>query len=379
MAIRFLTAGDSHGPGLVAVVEGLPAGVRVSERVIQRELARRRKSYGRSSRQKIEQDAVTLLGGIWKGKTTGAPIGIHLPNLARTVQGRPGGALDTVPRPGHADFAGMMKYGLEEIPPVAERASARSTVARVAAGAIAKAFLDRLGIEAVGHVLSVGTVDAARSTLSPAEIRRRAARSPVFCADAAASRRMVAEIQRGRSEGNSLGGSVEVIVTGVFPGVGSHVEWDRKLDGRLAGALMSIHSVKAVGIGDGFETHRARGVDAHDAMSLERGRVVRGTNHAGGIEGGMSNGEPIVARVHAKPIPTAPRRAATFDVKTLEPCESPYVRSDICVIPALAVIAEAVAGWEILAAVLEKLGGDTIEDTIAARDRVTAAIAARLR
>ncbi|HEU4364990.1 MAG TPA: chorismate synthase [Candidatus Krumholzibacteria bacterium] len=379
MGIRFLTAGDSHGEGLLGIVEGLPAGVRIDERVIQRELARRRKAYGRSSRQKIERDAVTLLGGIWKGRTTGAPIGIHLPNLARTVQGKTGGALGTVPRPGHADFAGMMKYGVDEIPPVSERASARSTVARVAVGAIAKAFLEHLGIETIGHVLSIGSVEAPRAELGPEEIRRRAERSPVYCANAAAGRKMVAEIQLGKSEGNSLGGSVEVIATGLFPGVGSHVEWDRKLDGRLAAAMMSIHSVKAVEIGDGLATHRARGVDAHDAMRLRRGRVTRPTNHAGGIEGGMSNGENIVVRLYAKPIPTAARRSETFDLATLEPCESPYVRSDVCVIPVLAVIAESVAAWEILAAVLDKLGGDTIEDTIAARDRVTAAIAARLK
>lgn len=379
MGIRFLTAGDSHGEGLLGIVEGLPAGVRIDERVIQRELARRRKAYGRSSRQKIERDAVTLLGGIWKDRTTGAPIGIHLPNLARTVQGKTGGALGTVPRPGHADFAGMMKYGVDEIPPVSERASARSTVARVAVGAIAKAFLEHLGIETIGHVLSIGSVEAPRVELAPEEIRRRAERSPVYCANAAAARKMVAEIQLAKSEGNSLGGSVEVIATGLFPGVGSHVEWDRKLDGRLAAAMMSIHSVKALEIGDGLATHRARGVDAHDAMRLRRGRVTRPTNHAGGIEGGMSNGENIVVRLYAKPIPTAARRAETFDLATLEPCESPYVRSDVCVIPVLAVIAESVAAWEILAAVLDKLGGDTIEDTIAARDRVTAAIAARLQ
>jgi chorismate synthase len=379
MGIRFLTAGDSHGEGLLAIVEGLPAGVRIDERVVQRELARRRKAYGRSSRQKIEQDTVTLLGGIWKGRTTGAPIGIHLPNLARTVQGKSGGALGSVPRPGHADFAGMMKYGCDEIPPVSERASARSTVARVAVGAIAKECLRRLGIETIGHVLSIGSVDAPRTALPPSEIRKRVERSPVYCASTAAAKKMVAEIQRGKAEGNSLGGSVEVLATGLFPGVGSHVEWDRKLDGRLAGALMSIHSVKAVEIGDGLATHRARGVDAHDAMRLRRGRVTRATNHAGGIEGGMSNGEDIVVRLYAKPIPTAARRAETFDMATLEACESPYVRSDICVIPVLAVIAESVVAWELLAAVLEKLGGDTIDDTIAARDRVVSAIAARLR
>lgn len=379
MPIRFLTAGDSHGDMLVGIVEGVPAGVPLDARVIQKDLARRRKAYGRSSRQKIEQDDVTLSGGIWKGKTTGAPIAILLPNRARTVKGKTGGGLGTVPRPGHADFAGVMKYGFDEIPPVSERASARSTVTRVAIGAIARACLAPLGIEAVGHVLSIGDVEAPRAPRSAKEIRRCAERSPVYCADAAAGRRMVAEIQRGKAEGNSLGGCAEVVVTGLFPGIGSHVEWDRKLDGRLAGAMMSIHSVKAVEVGDGIASSRARGVDAHDAMALRRGRVVRDTNHAGGIEGGMTNGEDVVVRVYAKPIPTAARRAQTFNFATLEATESPYVRSDVCVVPVLAVIAESVAAWEIFAAVFEKLGGDTIEDVVAARDRVTRAMSRRLR
>jgi chorismate synthase len=379
LTLRFLTAGDSHGEALVGIAEGIPAGVRVDERVIQRELSRRRKAYGRSSRQKLEADDVTLLGGLWKGRTTGAPIAVVLPNRARTVQGKPGGALGTVPRPGHADLAGMLKYGFDEIPPIAERASARSTTVRVAIGAIAKACLERLGVETVGHVLSIGEVEAPRTTFAAGEIRRRAEKSPVYCAHAASGRKMVSEIQRGKSEGNSLGGSVEVIVTGLFPGIGSHVEWDRRLDGRLAGAMMSIHSVKAVEVGDGFSTHRARGIDAHDAMTLKRGRIVRATNRAGGIEGGMTNGEDVVLRLYAKPIPTAARRARTFDLETLKPTDSPYVRSDICVIPVLAVIAESVAAWEMLRAIMEKLGGDTIEETIAARKRVVETIAARLK
>jgi chorismate synthase len=378
VSIRFLSAGDSHGEALVGVVEGIPAGVQLSERALERELGRRRKAYGRSSRQKIEADEVAIVGGLWKGKTTGAPIGIWLPNRARTVQGKAGGAMGTVPRPGHADFAGVIKYGFDEIPPVAERASARSTAMRVAVGAVAKACLHQLGVETAGHVLSIGDVTAPRLALPVSELRRRADASPVYCAHQPSSRRMVAEIRRGKSEGNSLGGSVEVVVAGVLPGVGSYAEWDRRLDGRLAGAMMSIHSVKAVEVGDGLSTYRARGVDAHDAMSLRRGRVVRETNHAGGIEGGMSNGENIVVRLYAKPIPTAPRRAPSFDFATREVAESPYVRSDICVVPVLAVIAEAVAAWEILGAVLEKLGGDTIEDAAAARDRLLAGIDRRL-
>jgi chorismate synthase len=249
---------------------------------------------------------------------------------------------------------------------------------RVAIGAVAKACLAPLGVEAAGHVLSIGTVAAPREVLPAAEIRARAGVSRVYCANAAAGRRMEEEIRRAKKQGNSLGGSVEVVVGGVWPGLGSHVEWDRRLDARLAGAMMSIHSVKAVAIGDGLETHRARGMDAQDEMFLRDGRVVRDTNHAGGVEGGMTNGEPVVVRLFAKPIPTASRRGRTFDLATLAPAESAYVRSDICVVPALAVIAEAVAAWEILFAVMERHGGDTIGDVIAARDRVLAAMDARL-
>ena len=379
MSIRFLTAGDSHGEALVGVIEGIPAGVTVNVRDIASELARRRAPYGRSSRQKIEADEVSLVGGLWNGVTTGAPIGIILPNRARSVQGKPGGALGNVPRPGHADFAGIMKYDFNEIPPVSERASARSTAMRVAVGAVAKACLDRLGIHTTAHVVSIGDVATAPAKLSFRELCKRAAASPVYCAHPASSQRMVAAIQKAKAAGDSLGGSVEVLVTGLFPGIGSHVEWDRRIDGRLAGAMMSIHSVKAVEVGDGFNTHRAAGVDAQDAMMLKSGRVVRPSNHAGGIEGGMTNGEDVVLRVFAKPIPTATRRAASFDLLTLEATESPYVRSDTCVIPALAVIAEHVAAWEMLGAVLEKLGGDTIDDTIAARDHVVSRMDARLR
>jgi chorismate synthase len=378
MSIRFLTAGDSHGEALVGIVEGIPAGVALDEGVIARELLRRRAAYGRSSRQKIEADVVKIGGGVWNGFTTGAPVAIMLPNLARTVQGKSGGGMGTVPRPGHADFAGVMKYGLDEIPPVSERASARSTAMRVAIGAVAKACLARLGIETLSHVVSIGDVTAPRRAVPNADLQERAANSAVCCADAAASRRMVAAIQRAKSEGHTLGGSAEVIITGLFPGLGSHAEWDRRLDGRLAGAMMSIHSVKAVEVGDGFSTHRERGLEAQDAMTLRNGRVTRATNRAGGIEGGMTNGEDVVLRLYAKPLPTSARRAMSFDLATLEATESPYVRSDTCVIPALAVIAESVAAWEILGAALEKLGGDTIDDTVAARDRVVTAIQERL-
>ena len=379
MSIRFLSAGDSHGEALVGIVEGIPAGVRIAVKDIQKDLMRRRKSYGRSSRQIVEKDEVSVISGLWNGRTTGAPLAIVIPNRARVVQGKRGGALTTVPRPGHADLNGMLKYGLDEIPPVSERASARSTAIRVAVGAIAKVVLKHASIETVAHVVAIGDVSAPDSTLSADAIKRRAARSPVFCADASTTKQMVAEIQKAKSEGNSLGGSIEAIVTGAPPGLGSHVTWDRKLDARLAAAMMSIQSVKAVEIGDGSASAHKRGVDAHDAMSVSGGKVMRATNFAGGIEGGMTNGEDVVVRVHAKPIPTAQRRARTFNMKTLKDSDSPYVRSDVCVTPALSVIAEAVAAWEILAAFLDKFGGDTIDESVAARDRYLKNVRKRFR
>jgi chorismate synthase len=230
MSIRFLTAGDSHGEVLVGIIEGLPAGVRVTVKDIQKDMARRRMPLGRSSRQSVEPDAVSVVSGLWKGHTTGAPVALLIANRGLTVKGKKGGAMGTVLRPGHADLAGCLKYGLDEIPPVSERASARSTAMRVAIGSVAKILLKQFSIDAIGHVLSVGKVAASPVAVSPESIKIRAGRSPVYCADAAASKRMIEEIKAAQSEGNSLGGSVEVVVTGVVPGLGSHVEWDRRLD-----------------------------------------------------------------------------------------------------------------------------------------------------
>ncbi len=359
MPLRFLTAGDSHGPALIGIIEGLPAGVRISARHIRGQLLRRSKSHGRGARQKLEGDQVDILSGLWKGWTTGAPLALSIPNHGRTG----GGGLSTVPRPGHADLPGCQKYGLLEITPISERASARSTAMRVAVGAVAEAALDRFSIDIISHVLSIGKVEAVSIPDSPDEIKRRAARSPVYCSDRQAGREMIKAIDAAREEGHSLGGSVEVLATGVPPGLGSHVEWDRKLDARLAGALMSIQSVKAVEIGRGLETHRIYGQDAQDAITVRRAAPGRTTNLAGGIEGGISNGENISVRIYAKPIPTAPRRVPTVNMKTLRAARSPYVRSDVCVVPALGVIAEAVTAWEILSVFMEKFGGDHIEET----------------
>jgi chorismate synthase len=343
MPLRFLTAGDSHGDCLIGIIEGLPAGIRISESGVRRDLLRRSQSFGRGDRQKIEADRIEILSGLWRGRTTGAPVALRIPNLGRKVAGKGGGGLSTVVRPGHADLAGCLKYGLPEVPPVSERASARSTAMRVAIGAVARAALARFDIEVVSHVRSIGDVEAD--------------------ADPGAGKRVAEAIAAARAQGYSLGGSVEVIATGIPPGLGSHVEWDRRLDGRLAGALMSIQSVKAVSVGEGLETHRERGPDAQDAILIRRGRIRRPTNFAGGIEGGISNGEPIVLRLYAKPIPTSRRPLPTLNLRTRKPTRSPYVRSDVCVIPALAVIAEAVTAWELLSALLDKFGGDHIDET----------------
>ncbi|MDH3214695.1 MAG: chorismate synthase [Candidatus Krumholzibacteria bacterium] len=359
--MRSLTAGDSHGELLVGIIEGFPAGHRVSVRDIERDLSRRRKSYGRSARQNIERDSIKIVSGLWKGRTTGAPIAILVQNLGRTVSGKPGGALGSVPRPGHADLAGCLKYGFDEVPPISERSSARGTAMRVAFGSLAKSVLKLFAIEILGHVTSIGGVDADVAPVPFAKLKRSVSRSPLYCADKQAADKMIETIRVAKKEGNSLGGRVEVVATGLIPGLGTHVESDRKLDARLAGALVSIQSVKAVEIGDVLKTHRLKGFESHDAMYLDRGRVSRKTNHAGGIEGSMTNGEDIIMRLYAKPLPTSLKRLSSYDMKMMKSAKSPFVRSDVCVLPALTVIAEGVVAWELLLAMVEQFGGDSID------------------
>lgn len=360
--MRYLTAGDSHGEYLVGIIEGLPAGYRIALRDIERDLWRRRKAYGRSARQKIEGDAVHVVSGLWKGRTTGAPVALFIQNLGRKVAGKPGGALGTVPRPGHADLPGALKYGFDEVPPVSERASARSTALRVAIGSIAKGILKEFGVDILAHVVSLGAVDAEVDRSSFEALKRRVARSPLYCGDSKATANMVARIKLAKKEGDSLGGAVEVVATGVVPGLGTFVESDRKLDARLAGAMASIQSVKAVEIGDGLTTCRQRGFEAHDALLFEQGRVRRDTNFAGGIEGSMTNGEDVVMRLYAKPIPTSLKRLSSYDMKKMKKATSPFVRSDVAVMPALAVIAEGVMAWELLAAMADKFGADSLDE-----------------
>jgi len=344
--MRFLTAGDSHGEYLVGIIEGFAAGHRIRVKDIDRDLARRRQSYGRSARQKIEQDRVSVVSGLWKGRTTGAPIAFFVQRL-------------------------------DEVPPISERASARGTALRVAAGAIARGVLKLFCIDVLSHTISIGGINAAPAGGSFDSVKRRAARSSIYCADRRAEKTMIDTIKQAKKDGNSLGGAVELIATGTPPGLGSHVAWDRKLDARLAGALMSVQSVKAVELGDGLETCTKKGFESHDSMHVEDGRVRRPTNFAGGIEGGMTNGEDIVARVYAKPLPTSPKRLPSVDMRGLKPATSPFVRSDVCVIPALGVIAEAVLAWEILVAFLEKFGGDSIGEITSNYQSYVAALAKR--
>lgn len=377
MAIRFLTAGDSHGESLDGIVEGLPAGLKVSVPEVRRELRRRSQSYGRSSRQKAETDEVRVLSGLWRGRTTGAPVSLRLVNIGRKVPGAARRGSSSLPRPGHADLAGALKYGFFDSTPISERASARSTAMRVAIGAVAKTALRHLGVSVISHTRSIGGVEAPPLAATTEKMRLRIARSPVNCADPRSGRAMVEEIDSAREGGYTLGGCAETVAGGIPPGLGSHVEWDRRLDARLAGALMSIQSVKAVEVGDGIRSSSESGDRAQDTISVINGVLRRTTNKAGGIEGGISNGEDLRVRLYGKPIPTVRDGLPSADMNTLTPGRSPYVRSDVCVVPVLGVISEAVVAWELLRAFTEKFGGDTMDDLKGALDRYLLALSKR--
>jgi chorismate synthase len=371
--VRLLTAGESHGKGMVAVLEGLPAGIPVVPKEIAGELARRRHGHGRGGRQRFERDALEILAGVRHGRTLGSPVAITIPNVEfetkyRDLMGiegeiEPGEKL-TRPRPGHADLAGALKYGFDDVRNVLERASARETVARVAAGAVCKSFLAELGMDVLSHVVRIGRVAAPvrLRTPVPGDLDRIDA-SPVRCADEATSRKMVDEIDRVRKAKDTVGGVFEVIAYGAPPGLGSHVHWDRKLDGRLAAALMSIQSVKGVEIGDGFAGAARPGSKAHDEIVLREGRVTRATARAGGIEGGTSTGQPIRVRAAMKPFSTVPRPLATVDLATGQPAVAIKQRTDVCAVPAGGVVGEAVVAFALTDAVLEKFGGDSLPET----------------
>jgi chorismate synthase len=377
--LRWLTAGESHGRALVAVCEGIPAGVEITTADVAAALARRRAGYGRGARMTFEQDEAELTGGVRHGRTLGGPVAIRVANSEwpkwETVMSADPVAADvlasqarnaplTRPRPGHADLAGMQKYGAGDARQVLERASARETAARVALGELARRFLAQAaGVQILSHVVAIGSVSAPDGTVpGPADAARVDA-DPVRCLDPAASDAMRAEIDQARKDGDTLGGVVEVLAYGLPPGLGSHVHWDRRLDGRLAGAMMSIHAIKGVEIGDGFATARRRGSAAHDEIDGTSGGVRRRTNRAGGNEGGMSTGEAVRIRAAMKPISTVPRALATVDVSTGEPARAINQRSDVTAVPAAGVVAEAMAALVLADAALEKLGGDSVAET----------------
>ena len=377
--LRWLTAGESHGPALVAIVEGLPGGVAVTTDDLRTALARRRHGYGRGARMSFEQDEVEFLGGVRHGRTLGGPVAVRIGNTEwpkwqavmaadpvdeAELEGLARSAPLTRPRPGHADLAGMQKYAVTDARPILERASARETAARVALGTVAAAFLEQAaGIEIVSHVVRIGAATAPAGTLPKPADQARVDADPVRCFDPAGSAAMVAEIEAARKAGDTLGGVVEVLGYGLPPGLGSHVHWDRRLDARLAGALMGIQAIKGVEVGDGFEVAGLRGSQAHDEIETAAGQVRRRTGRAGGTEGGMSTGEVLRVRAAMKPISTVPRALDTVDVATGEPAQAISQRSDVCAVPAAGVVAEAMVALVLADAVLEKFGGDAVAET----------------
>lgn len=371
--LRMLTAGESHGKALVAVLEGMPAGVPISPAEMAAELARRRHGYGRGGRQKFETDRFEILSGVRHGRTLGSPIAVTIPNTEfepkyRELMGVEGRIEDgqklTRPRPGHADLAGAQKYGFDDVRNVLERASARETAARVAIGCVAKALLAQLGIDVMSHVVRIGRVKSpARAARPRPDDLPAVDASDVRCFDPETGRRMVAEIDSIRRARDTVGGVFEVLAYGCPPGLGSHVHYDRKLDGRLALALMSIQSVKGVEVGDGFATAERPGSRAHDEIVRRHGAIGRRTQRAGGIEGGMSTGEPICLRAAMKPFSTVPKPLATVDLATGTEAVAIKQRTDVCAVPAGGVVGEAAAAYVLADAVLEKFGGDSLPET----------------
>ena len=375
---RWLTAGESHGRALVAICDGVPSGVRITTEDLAAALARRRAGYGRGARMTFEQDGVELTGGVRHGRTLGGPVAIRIANTEwpkweavmsadpvdqDTLAGLARNAPLTRPRPGHADLAGMQKFGHTDARPVLERASARETAARVALGEVARHLLSQvLGVEVLSHVVAVGQVTAPGDLMPGPEDKAAIDADPVRCADPATSQAMVAEIDEARKDGDTLGGVVEVLAFGLPPGLGSFTHWDRRLDARLAGALMSIQAIKGVEVGDGFTTATRRGSVAHDEIEAAEDGVRRRTNRAGGIEGGMSTGEPLRLRAAMKPISTVPRALDTIDTSTGEPAKAINQRSDATAVPAAGVVAEAMVALVLAEAAIEKFGGDSAEE-----------------
>lgn len=382
--LRFLTAGESHGPGLVAIVEGLPKGLRVDVEGLGIELRRRRHGYGRGARMAVEQDEIEFLGGVRHGATLGSPVAVLIrntewPKWERVMSPGLGDAGNEVtrPRPGHADLAGMLKYDTEDARDILERASARETAARTAVGYLAKRLLIECGVDIVSHVVSIGPVKAKTLLATPADAVIIDA-DPVRCLDPQASAEMVAAIDRAKDQKDTLGGVFEVVAHGLPVGVGSHVHYDRRLDMLIAGAMMSIPAIKGVEVGDGFDVASAPGSDAHDEIIRIDREISRETNRAGGIEGGMSNGQPVRVRAAMKPISTLMQPLKTVDMATGEPDQAVRERSDVCAVPAAAVVGEQMLAFVLAGEVQRKFGGDTLEDLTSAVTNYRARISDRI-
>jgi chorismate synthase len=393
--LRWLTAGESHGPELIAVLEGMPAGVPVLREAIQADLQRRKLGYGRGARQKFEQDELTVSGGVRHGVSMGSPIALRIgntewPKWSTIMSADPvdpaeltgaRGAPLTRPRPGHADLVGMQKYGFTESRPVLERASARETAARVALGAVARSFLGELGVRLVSHTLAIGPVRVPDGAALPLPLRADVDyldADPLRCFHAETSVAMVAEVDAAHKEGDTLGGVVEVLAYGLPPGLGSYVHWDRRLDAKLAAALMGIQAIKGVEVGDGFETTRRRGSAAHDELVVDDGLIERLSDRAGGTEGGMSTGTVLRVRAGMKPISTVPHALRTVDTSTGQAADANHQRSDVCAVPAAGVVAEAMVALVLAEAMLEKFGGDSVAETRRNLDHYLEAIPATL-
>ncbi len=376
--LRYLTAGESHGQQLLAIIEGVPAGVTVTEETINRDMARRQRGYGRGGRMKIEQDRIEIVSGVRKGLTMGSPIGLLLKNkdwenwkeIMSVAPGEPSTErVVTKPRPGHADFAGAIKYAHTDIRNVLEKASARETAIRVGVGAVAKQLLTPFDMKVLSHTVEIGGIAASRGAWTPEQLFQSAEQSEVRCADKAAEAKMIERITEARDKGDTLGGVFEVVVTNPPVGLGSYAQWDRRLNARLAFALMSIQAMKGVEVGLGFETARRFGSQVHDeifygdeapAGAATQGKFYRKTNNAGGLEGGITNGQDIVLRVAMKPIATLYSPLQSVDMKSKEAFKAAVERSDVCTVPAAGVVGEAVVAFEMAAAMVEKFGGDSL-------------------
>ncbi len=396
MPLRFVTAGESHGPALISIVEGAPAGLSLLAEHVNADLARRQQGYGRGRRMQIERDEIEFLSGVRAGETLGSPIAMLIRNRdwknwqeimdpAPRDEDAAGDRKRAVhrPRPGHADLSGILKYDRDDARDILERASARETTARVAAGAVARRLLAECGVTIGSHLVHLGGIDAQRPAQMPADLNAAADASPLRTLDTSAEQRMIERIDAAKKDGNTLGGICEVVVDGLPVGLGSHVSWDRRLDGRLGQAMLSIPAVKGMEIGLGFETARRTGADVHDEIEMAPGRVRSGnvrrkTNRAGGTEGGMTTGEPLVIRVAMKPISTLMRPLGTVDTRTGEAAEAVAERSDVTAVPAMGVIAEAMAALVLADAMVEKFGGDSMSELLRNLEAYLAHVAHRL-